>query len=508
MMLICILSLPVAAGIAALLSERLSRKLPGWITFLALSVDFVLVVYLLFEGGADNGSAGRWVSQFQGPWFPQVGITFHLGVDKISLLLLALTTFLGAMAALASFTEITERTGSFHLCLSWTIAGILGVFLALDLFLFYFAWEFMLVPMFFLILVWGHEDRFRAAVKFFIFTQLGGLLMLAAILGLYFAHGRSSGVYTFDYPALIGTAASPTSASLILCGFLAAFLVKLPAVPFHTWLPDAHTQAPTGGSVILAGLLLKTGAYGVLRFAIPLFPLQMHQFSMVLEILGLIGIIYGAFLAFAQTDLKRLIAYTSVSHMGFVLLGLVVGSNMAFQGAVVQILSHGLSTGALFVLAGALQERLHTRDLSRMGGLWSVTPRLGASTMLFAMAALGLPGMGNFVGEFLVVLGTYGSNPALAIVAALGFVFSTIYSLRMMQQAFFGENRQGWKIHDLSVREGALVVLMVIPLLWLGLYPQTLIGRVSRPLAFRPERAAGHVVQAAPEPPGASGGRR
>jgi NADH-quinone oxidoreductase subunit M len=332
--------------------------------------------------------------------------------------------------------------------------------------------------------------------------------MLAAILGLYFAHGRASGVYTFDYPALMGTALGPLPATLALCGFLAAFLVKLPAIPFHTWLPDAHTQAPTGGSVVLAGLLLKTGAYGLLRFAIPLFPSQMHHFSIVLQILGLIGILYGAFLAFAQTDMKRLIAYTSVSHMGFVLLGLLAGSNMAFHGAVVQILSHGLSTGALFVLAGALQERLHTRDLSRMGGLWSVAPRLGVSTMLFALAALGLPGMGNFVGEFLVVLGTYGSNPALAIVAALGFLLSTIYSLRMMQMAFFGENREGWQIHDLSVREGAIVVLMVIPLLWLGLYPRTLIGRVSRPPVFEPQGATGHVVQAAPEPPGADEGER
>ncbi len=508
MMLIYILSLPVAAGLAALFSGRVSRKLPGWIAFLALSIDFVLVLYLLLEGDANNASPGRWVSEFQGPWFPQAGITFHLAADTISLLLLALAAFLGSMAALASFREITERTGSFYLCLSWTIAGILGVFLALDLFLFYFAWELMLVPMFFLILLWGHEDRFRAAVKFFIFTQLGGLLMLAAILGLYFAHGRASGVYTFDYPALIGTALGPLPATLALCGFLAAFLVKLPAVPFHTWLPDAHTQAPTGGSVILAGLLLKTGAYGVLRFAVPLFPLQMQQFSMVLQVLGLIGILYGAFLAFAQTDMKRLIAYTSVSHMGFVLLGLVGGSNMAFQGAVVQILSHGLSTGALFVLAGALQERLHTRDLSRMGGLWSVAPRLGGATMLFAMAALGLPGMGNFVGEFLVVLGTYGSNPTLAIVAALGFVLSTIYSLRMMQQAFFGENKGGWKIRDLSMREAAIVALMVIPLLWLGLYPRTFIGRVSRPPAFEPEGATGHIAQTAPEPPGANGAER
>jgi len=506
MMLIYILFLPVAAGVVALLSERVSRRLPGWIAFLGSAIDFGLVTYLWAGGKAGDPSSGGWISQFQAPWIPQAGITFHLAADSISLLLLALTTFLGAMASLASFTEIRERRGFFYLCLTWTIAGIIGVFLALDLFLFYFAWEFMLVPMFLLILLWGHEDRFRAGVKFFIFTQLGGLLMLAAILGLYFTHGRVSGAYTFDYQALLGTAMGPRAATLILCGFLAAFLVKLPAVPFHTWLPDAHTQAPTGGSVILAGLLLKTGAYGVLRFAVPLFPLLMQRFSTVLEILALVGILYGAFLAFAQEDMKRLIAYTSVSHMGFVLLGLLSGSSIAFQGAMVQILSHGLSTGALFVLVGALQERLQTRDLSRMGGLWSVAPRLGGAAMVFALAALGLPGMGNFVGEFLVVLGTYGSNPVVAVIAAFGFVLSTLYSLRMMARAFFGENREGWKIPDLSMREAAIMVLMVVPLLWLGLYPRTFTDLATRPAVSPSEGASGQIVQPPSEPPEGAGG--
>jgi NADH-quinone oxidoreductase subunit M len=507
MMLLYILFLPVVAGVLALLSERVSGTLPGWVAFLGLSLDFGLVISLWAGGAAGNVPPGHWISQFQGRWIPEIGITFHLAADSISLLLLALTTFLGSMAALASFAEIKERRGFFYLCVSWTIAGIIGVFLALDLFLFYFAWEFMLVPMFLLILLWGHEDRFRAGVKFFIFTQLGGLLMLAAILGLYFAHGRVSGTYTFDYEALVGTAMGARAGSLVLCGFLAAFLVKLPAVPFHTWLPDAHTQAPTGGSVILAGLLLKTGAYGVLRFAIPLFPVLMQRFSTVLEILGLIGILYGALLAFAQQDMKRLIAYTSVSHMGFVLLGLLSGSSIAFQGAMVQILSHGLSTGALFVLVGALQERLQTRDLSRMGGLWSAAPRLGGATMLFALAGLGLPGMGNFVGEFLVVLGTYKSNPVMAIVAALGFILSTIYTLRMMARAFFGENRVGWRIHDLSVREGAIMALMVIPLFWLGLYPRTFTDLAIRPAVSASEEASGQTAPTAPEAPEDAGGQ-
>jgi len=491
MILIAILFLPVCGGIVALFSGRISRKMPGWVSFFALCLDFVIVVCLWFASNRGGSAPAIWISEFQKPWIPQLGVTFHLACDSVSLILLGLAAFLGCLASLSSFAEITEKTGFFYLCLTWTIAGVMGVFLALDLFLFYFAWEIMLVPMFFLILLWGHEDRFRAAVKFFIFTQLGGLLMVAAILGLYFSHGHATGVYTFDYPALIGTPLGPVAAILLLCGFLAAFLVKVPAIPFHTWLPDAHTQAPTAGSVILAGLLLKTGAYGLLRFAIPLFPLQMQAFSKPLAILGIIGILYGALLAFAQADMKRLVAYTSVSHMGFVLLGLVAGNNLAFQGAILQILSHGLSTGGLFILVGALQERLHTRDLGRMGGLWKEVPRLGGAAMVFALASLGLPGMGNFVGEFLVLLGTYGTQPALAAVAALGFVLSTIYSLSMMGRAFFGEAKHASRIPDLSVREMAIVTVMVVPLLGLGLYPQGLIGRTSRSFPLAPHGAAG-----------------
>jgi NADH-quinone oxidoreductase subunit M len=439
-------------------------------------MDFVLTAGLWLGFLPQPGATGPWLASFQVPWVLLPGVSFHLAVDGTSLVLISLAAFLGCMANAASWNEITERTGFFHLCLTWTIAGVLGVFLSLDLFLFYFAWEFMLVPMYFLISLWGHEDRFRAGVKFFLFTQLSGLLMLASIIGLYFAHGRATGAYTFDYEALLHTPVG----FLLQLGFLAAFLVKLPAVPFHTWLPDAHTQAPTAGSVILAGLLLKTGAYGLLRFAIPLFPAEAQGIATPLMVLGVVGVLYGSLLAFSQDDLKRLIAYTSVSHMGFVLLGLFAGSGLAFQGAMIQIVSHGLSTGALFILAGALQERLHTRSLSRMGGLWPVAPRLGGASMFFALASLGLPGMGNFVGEFMVVLGLWPAHPHLAVAASLGFVFSTAYALRMMQRIFFGENTGGWKVADLSMREMGIMCLMMVPLLWLGLCPQPLIDLVGK----------------------------
>ncbi len=498
MILAFILGCPLVGGLAAWLSGRLDERLPRSVCLTTLIIDFLLVAYLCFAYPSARAE-GRWLVEFNAPWLPGLGVSFSLAADGITVVLSALTAFLGCMATLASWTEIRERQGFFYLCLTWVLAGVLGVFMALDLFLFYFAWELMLIPMYFLISIWGHEDRFRAALKFFVFTQLSGLFMLAAILGLYFIHGRDTGRYTFTYTALLETAAgSPLGMAMLLC-FLAAFLVKLPAVPFHTWLPDAHTQAPTGASVLLAGLLLKTGAYGCFRFAVPLFPAEAQVLALPLAVIGVIGILYGAALAFAQTDMKRLIAYTSVSHMGFVLLGIFSGSALAFQGALIQIVAHGLSTGALFILVGAIQERTGTRRLDRMGGLWGVAPRLGGASMFFALASLGLPGLGNFVAEFMVVLGTYQQNGPLAVFAAVGFIVSTAYALWMMQCAFFGENREGWKIADLTAREAAVVALMVVPLLWLGLYPQPFIDRLTA--AFSPGKNEAQKVAGASASP-------
>jgi NADH-quinone oxidoreductase subunit M len=498
MILVLILALPFAGGLAAWLSERLDERLPRSISLVTLIVDFLLVVYL-WLASTNGGPQGGWLAEFNVPWLSGLGVSFHLAADGITVVLMALTAFLGCMATLSAWTEIRQRQGFFYLCLTWVLAGVLGVFTAVDLFLFYFAWELMLVPMYFLISIWGHEDRFRAALKFFVFTQLSGLLMLAAILGLYFIHGRETGLYTFGYAALLDTAGgSPLAMAMLLC-FLATFLVKLPAVPFHTWLPDAHTQAPTAASVILAGLLLKTGAYGCFRFAVPLFPAAARDVAPALAVLGVIGILYGAVLAFAQSDMKRLIAYTSVSHMGFVLLGIFSGNELAFQGALIQIVSHGLSTGVLFILVGAIQVRIGTRELDRMGGLWGVAPRLGGAAMFFAIASLGLPGLGNFIAEFMVVMGVYQQNSTLAVLAALGFVLSTVYALWMMHRAFFGENREGWKVPDLTVREMGVVALMAVPLLWLGLYPQPFIDRVGA--AFPPGKKA-EVQKAAGASPG------
>jgi NADH-quinone oxidoreductase subunit M len=483
MILLWLILILLVGGLLAWLMDRWSLAAPRWISLLALAIDMGIALFLWFQTPGLMSLSERshaWLAELNLAWIPQLGIGFYLAMDGLSLLLILLTLFIGLLAVLISWTEIQERVGFFHFNLMWILAGIVGVFVALDLFLFYFFWELMLIPMYFLIALWGHENRIYAAVKFFIFTQFSGLLMLISILGLYFSHGQSTGTYTFNYNQLLDTPLAGPLALWLMGGFLAAFLVKLPALPLHTWLPDAHTEAPTAGSVILAGLMLKTGAYGLLRFVLPLFPEAAAQVAPLAMLLGAAGVLYGAMLAFAQTDLKRLVAYTSVSHMGFVLLGVFAQNVLALQGTVMEIICHGISTGALFILVGALQERLHTRDLRRLGGLWAVVPRMGAVALIFAMASLGLPGLGNFVAEILILMGAYQVHILATVLATLGLVLATVYSLWIMQGIFYGPNREGWTPPDLSAREWLVMGSMIAVIVWLGLYPQPVLN-TARP---------------------------
>jgi NADH-quinone oxidoreductase subunit M len=497
----------VVAALVAWLSSRWGEAWPRWVSLIALLIHLAALVAIWIQYLAQNGqfAVGAWLMQVDVAWIPQLGIRFHLAVDGLSLLLLLLSDLLGIMAVAASWRGIEQRVGFFHLNLLWILAALVGVFLALDLFLFYFFWEMMLVPLYFLIGIWGHERRVYATLKFFLFTQASGLLMLLGILGLYFVHGQNTGSYTFSYLELLGTSLPPAAGMLLMLGFFAAFAVKLPAVPFHTWLPDAHTEAPTAGSVILAGLILKAGAYGFLRLLMPLFPEAASQFAPIAMILGVLGILYGALLAFGQSDLKRLVAYTSVSHMGFVLLGTFAWNKLALQGAIVVMLSHGISTGALFILVGGLYDRIKTRDMERMGGLWSDAPRMGGATLIFALASLGLPGLGNFVGEFLVLLGVYQVNVPLAIVATLGLVAAAVYALVMMQRVFLGENTEGWKVPDLDWREGAMMVVLIALIVGIGFFPQPILNTaqpvlqmlqetvtLSQPVVLPPASVPGH----------------
>lgn len=476
MIILVVIGLLIIGGVISWAAARLGSLWPRWIAIAALVSTLAAAVLSVDSIGA----AGAWFSEFRMDWIPSIGVSLHFGMDGLSLLLVILTLFLGIISVLCSWTEIKTRVGFFHFNLLASLAGIVGVFTALDMFLFYFFWELMLIPMYFLISIWGHENRVYASYKFFVFTQAGGLLMLLSILALYFIHGRATGVYTFGYTALLSAPISPRLGMWLMLGFFAAFAVKLPAVPFHTWLPDAHTEAPTAGSVILAGLLLKTGAYGLLRFVLPFFPDASSEFAPFGMALGVIGIIYGALLAFAQRDIKRLIAYTSIGHLGFVLLGVYAGNGPALQGAVMQMLAHGLSTGALFIIAGMLQERLHTRDMENMSGLWASAPRMGGFALFFALASLGLPGLANFVAEILILIGAYRISVPLTVIASLGLVAATIYSLWLVQRVFHA--KPGPQIHDLSPRETLSMLCLMLPLIWLGLFPHTALELSSRPV--------------------------
>jgi len=476
MILVTLILILLAGAFLAWVSGNFGQLWPRIIALITLATGLLLVVSTMQSVPFDN----KWLVDIQYEWIPKFGIGMHLALDGLSLLMLLLTFFLGILSVLISWKEINEKVGFFHFNLLLILAGIVGVFLSLDLFLFYFFWELMLVPMYFLIGIWGHENRTKASYKFFLYTQASGLLMFISILALYFVHGNSTGIYSFDYNLLLGTQMSAPTALLIMSGFLAAFLVKLPVVPLHNWLPDAHSEAPTAGSLILAALLLKTGAYGLLRFIVPLFPEASVTFAPIGMALGVLGILYGAKLAFAQTDLKRLIAYTSVSHMGFVILGIFSFNELAYQGVIMQMIAHGISTGALFIMAGQLSERIHTRDITAMGGLWKTAPFMGAIGLIFSMASLGLPGLGNFIAELLILTGAFKANILMACLGSLGLIAATLYSLRIMQKVFFGKENTTWKMNDLTIREKVISLSLVIIIFGLGLSPQPVID-MARP---------------------------
>lgn len=474
MILAWILIITFVSGLLAWLFGLFSRTIARITCFAGLAFDAACVLYLWIERyGTLESSSRTWIEEIQIVWIKPLGITFHLAMDGLSLLLVALTVLLGAASIAASWKEIDAKVGKFHFALMSTLTGILGVFTAVDLFLFYFFWELMLVPMFFLILTWGQENRINAAIKFLIYTQIGGLFMLLSIVALYWMGADATGQNTFDYSNILNIPAAGVLA--VALGFFAAFAVKLPMVPLHLWLPDAYTQAPTAGSIILAGLLSKTAAYGMLRFLLPLFSQPVKQMSFVISILAVIGILYGAMMAFSQNNIKRLVAYTSISHLGFVLLGVFAGNQMALQGAVVTILAHGLSTGSLFIIIGALQQRIGTNDMTTMGGLWSSLPRMGGMTLFFALASLGLPGLANFIGEFLVLAGTFQVHPWLAGIATFVFVISTIYAAWIIYQVFHGHMKQKWNIVDLRFGEMLNLSVMATGVLWIGIFPQTVL---------------------------------
>ncbi|WP_347254469.1 NADH-quinone oxidoreductase subunit M [Leminorella grimontii] len=479
MLLPWLILLPFIGGFLCWPGERLGKQAPRWIALISMGLTLLLSLYLWMDSGFTVTSAQNlWLGEpFRVNWIPSLGIQIHLALDGLSLLMVVLTAFLGILAIVCSWTEGQRSQGFFHLNLLWILGGVMGVFMAVDMFLFFFFWEIMLVPMYFLIALWGHKGsdgktRISAATKFFIYAQASSLFMLIAIVGLVFVHFRATGVLTFNYEDLLNTPMSYGMQYLLMLGFFIAFAMKMPVVPLHGWLPDAHSQAPTAGSVDLAGLLLKTAAYGLLRFTLPFFPEASHAFAPVAMWLGVIGIFYGAWMAFVQTDVKRLIAYTSISHMGFVMIAIYSGSVLAYQGAVAQMIAHGLSAAGLFIISGQLYERLHTRDMREMGGLWKRIRYLPALSLFFAVATLGMPGTGNFVGEFMILFGSFRVVPAITVVATFGLVFASVYSLIMMQRAYYGAPKSDQPIAGLNAREFIMILLLVVLLVLLGVYPQ------------------------------------
>ncbi|MFA0812169.1 NADH-quinone oxidoreductase subunit M [Microbulbifer epialgicus] len=492
MTLLAIILILFAGGIIAWLAERYLQRGGRWISLFSLLLAALLLFnYWSFLATPEVVGGGSWWDSLQVNWIPRFGISFHLAIDGLSFLMLTLTIAMGIFGLIMTWDDIQFRRGFFYFNYLWTLAGVVGVFTAIDLFLFFFFWEVMLIPMLFLIAVWGYEGRIYAAIKFFIFTQASSLLMLIAIVALAYIHFKNTGQLTFNYNDLLGAELSSSAAYWLMLGFFVAFIVKLPALPFHTWLPDAHTQAPTAGSILLAAILLKTGAYGLLRFNLPLFPESSMAFAPVAMTIGAIGVVYGAMMAFAQQDMKRLVAYSSVSHMGFVLLGLYALDTIAVQGAVMQMIAHGLSTAALFALVGALQHRLHTRDMQQLGGVWALLPKLSAVALFFAVASLGLPGLGNFVAEFTVLVGSFRSNHWITALAAIGLIGAALYALLMMQRVFFGElnkrlklPRQEGATTDLSLRESCALLSLALVLILIGLRPQPIFN-ISEPTVAR-----------------------
>ena len=466
--------LPLAAGILLVVIQPAGRD--GLSRSIALiSSVATLTISLTFVGGI-FGDPSHFIASVNVPWIPRYNVSLLMGMDGLSGTLVLLTNILVVLSILGSWTAIQKRQKEFYLFLLMLQTGILGTFLALDLILFYVFWELMLIPLYFLIGIFGSGRRIYATMKFFLYTFAGSVLMLIGILALYFQAQAILGAGTFALPALLGmTSQIPAhTQTLIFLSFLLAFAIKVPLFPLHTWLPDAHTEAPTAGSVILAGVLLKTGVYGIMRFAIPMFPQAATQAAPWVAILAIIAIIYGALTAFAQTDMKRLVAYSSVSHMGFIVLGIFAFKEVAVTGAALQMLNHGISTGGLFLCVGYLYERRHTREMAAFGGLAHNMKIYAVLTALMVFSSVGLPGLNGFIGEFLILVGSYQARPWWAVVAASGVILAACYLLRMMQMTFYGplDKPENQKLLDLNLRETFTLVVLVVMAFWIGLYPQ------------------------------------
>jgi NADH-quinone oxidoreductase subunit M len=478
-----ILAIPFAGALVVSLLPRDAKNAIKTIGLIFSGGAFIVSVWLFlaFDGGY---APMQFVEKV--PWIPALDVSYHVGVDGISLLLVVLTTFLTPIALLASWESIQQKLKGYVALMLLLEVGTLGVFLALDLFLFYVFWEFMLIPMYFIIGIWGGGERIYAAVKFFLYTMVGSLLMLVAIIWLgYYASIQPGGTFTTNVLLLyrVGPSIPMHIQSWMFLAFTLSFCIKVPLFPLHTWLPDAHVQAPTAGSVILAGVLLKMGTYGLVRFSLPLFPYATITYLPYIAALAVVGIVYGALVSVVQSDIKKLVAYSSVSHLGFVVLGLFALNAEGMQGAIIQMVNHGLSTGALFLLVGMIYDRRHTRLIRDFGGIAKSMPVFATFFMIVALSSAGLPGLNGFVGEFLILLGAFKSTELgshwFAVIGVTGVIFAAVYLLWSYQRVFFGtiDKPENEKISDLSLREWGVLVPVVVFIVWIGVYPNTFLSK-------------------------------
>ena len=482
--------LPAVGALILLLINNRDGSRNALVRNIALAASVVtFIATLVLWAGYDTSASAEFQFVERVPWIPAFGIEYSLGIDGISLMLIVLTGFLTPIAFLSGWESVHKKIKEYSILMLLLETAMLGVFASLDLFLFYVFWDFVLIPMYFIIGIWGYDRRVYAAVKFILYTMAGSVLMLIAIIGLAWIHQSATGSYSFDVQRLYGLQIPERTQFWFFLAFAVAFAIKVPLFPFHTWLPDAHVEAPTPGSVILAGVMLKLGSYGLVRFAFPLFPAAAVYFAPWLATLAVIAIVYGALVAMVQPDMKKLVAYSSVSHMGFVVLGTAAMNMQGVQGSVYQMLAHGVSTGGLFCIVGMLSDRRHTRLIADYGGIKSVVPRLTAGSLLITLASIGLPGMNGFIGEFLIMLGGFRWDPRYVVVAGLGVILSAVYMLWMFQRVFYGEvtDEHNRSMPDLSFREWAIVGPLAAAAIFMGVFPNVFL----KPM----EPAVGRIVQ-------------
>lgn len=473
-----ILFVPLAGALLLLLVPKQNENAIRWIANVVAFIGFAISIPLWFWY---NPQSADFQFVERAPWIPSIGAEYFLGVDGLSTLLILLTTMIGFIAVLSSWVAITERMKEYYIFLLVLQTGMIGAFMSLDFLLFFLFWEVMLVPMYFLIGIWGSANRLYSAIKFFLYTLVGSVLMLLGILALYFYSHSVTGVYSFDITEFHKLNLPYDLQWWIFLAFFLGFAVKVPMFPFHTWLPDAHTDAPTAGSVILAAVMLKMGTYGFLRFSLPILPEATRAFVPFIVLLSIIGIVYGALVALAQKDWKRLVAYSSVSHMGVVMLGMFALNPVGITGSIIQQLNHGISTGALFLIVGIVYERRHTREISEYGGLSKVMPVYAAVFLIMTMSSIGLPTLNGFIGELLILQGVFVANRIWAVFAVSGIVLGAAYMLTLYQRTMFGkvENPKNERLPDLSHREFATFVPLLILAVWMGLYPAPFLRRLD-----------------------------